>query len=91
MLCSYNKIISSYKHKDGSFSAFGKRDKSGSTWLTAFVVKCFLFAQQLRPTLIEDKVIDQAIKFLISQQAQNGTFNEPGKVIHKEMQASIIA
>ena len=30
-----------YQHKDNSFSAFGERDPGGSTWLTAFVVKCF--------------------------------------------------
>ncbi|CAL4149314.1 unnamed protein product, partial [Meganyctiphanes norvegica] len=30
-----------YRHKDGSFSAFGESDSSGSTWLTAFVLKSF--------------------------------------------------
>ena len=30
-----------YQHKDYSFSAFGSKDQEGSTWLTAFVVKCF--------------------------------------------------
>lgn len=30
-----------YKRKDGSYSAFGERDRSGSTWLTAFVAKSF--------------------------------------------------
>uniref|UniRef100_A0A1B6EFY6 TEP1-F n=1 Tax=Clastoptera arizonana TaxID=38151 RepID=A0A1B6EFY6_9HEMI len=30
-----------YRHNDGSFSAFGSTDRSGSTWLTAFVAKSF--------------------------------------------------
>jgi hypothetical protein len=36
-----------YRHADGSFSAFGPSDGSGSTWLTAFVLKVFA---QVRPT-----------------------------------------
>ncbi|CAG2173594.1 unnamed protein product, partial [Oppiella nova] len=36
-----------YKRRDGSFSAFGDGDSSGSTWLTAFVVKAFIQAKGL--------------------------------------------
>lgn len=75
-----------YKHDDGSYSAFGSKDSSGSTWLTAFVLKSFV---QARPNIqIDDKIILNAVKFLISQQTTEGTFNEPGRVIHKEMQVS---
>ena len=35
-----------YMHEDGSFSAFGKSDKNGSAWLTAFVIKSFSQAKQ---------------------------------------------
>ena len=42
----------SFKHPDGSFSAFGKTDSSGSTWLTAFVVRAFLYA---KPHIYIDK------------------------------------
>jgi len=35
----------SYRHDDGSFSAFGSADSSGSTWLTAFVVRAFIAAK----------------------------------------------
>ena len=52
------------------------------------MTKCFLFAQQLRPTLIEDKVIKEAESFLTSQQTEEGYFREPGRVIHRDMQAS---
>jgi len=37
-----------YQRNDGSFSAFGKRDPSGSMWLTAFVAKSFQKARQVR-------------------------------------------
>ena len=73
-----------YSHPDGSYSAFGSRDKSGSTWLTAFVVKSFV---QAKPYIfIDDDVVIKAVNWLVSQQNPNGTFKEPGRVIHKEMQ-----
>lgn len=34
-----------FMHRDGSFSAFGPSDGVGSSWLTAFVIKCFVQAQ----------------------------------------------
>ena len=34
----YQRILT-YRHSDGSFSAFGAQDGSGSLWLTAFVLK----------------------------------------------------
>ncbi|RXG54301.1 Pregnancy zone protein [Armadillidium vulgare] len=43
MKAGYERELN-YRHRDGSFSAFGERDGSdepGSTWLTAFVLKCF--------------------------------------------------
>jgi CD109 antigen len=36
----------SYKHEDGSFSAFGSADSSGSTFLTAFVARSFIAAKK---------------------------------------------
>ena len=75
-----------YKHSDGSYSAFGQSDKSGSTWLTAFVAKCFIFARELRPELVEEKIIDQALDFLVKQQNSNGSFREPGRVSSTSLQ-----
>ena len=40
MLTGYQRELT-YRRTDGSFSAFGQRDKSGSLWLTAFVLKTF--------------------------------------------------
>lgn len=73
-----------YKHNDGSYSAFGKNDKSGSTWLTAFVARSF--NQASKYILIDRNVIKQALDFLSGIQNSNGSFSEVGQVSHKEMQ-----
>ncbi|XP_053399007.1 CD109 antigen-like [Mercenaria mercenaria] len=73
-----------FRHKDGSFSAFGDRDKSGSMWLTAFVTKSF--HQAKKQIFIDDEIINRAIYWMVSRQNSNGSFPEPGRVIHKDMQ-----
>ncbi|XP_077146005.1 CD109 antigen-like [Ranitomeya variabilis] len=74
-----------YRRYDGSFSAFGNSDSSGSTWLTAFVFRCFL---QARPFIyIDSDILDQAVEWLVQHQDPNtGIFSEPGQVIHYELQ-----
>ena len=53
-------------------------------WLTAFVVKSFV---QAKPYIfVDDKVINKAIDWIRKNQDTDGTFKEPGRVIHKEMQ-----
>ncbi|XP_069131401.1 CD109 antigen-like [Argopecten irradians] len=78
-----------YKRFDGSFSAFGNRDRSGSTWLTAFVVKTF--AQAKNDTSIDPDVMEDAIRFLLRYQRSDGSFYEPGIVFHKGMQGGSIS
>lgn len=73
-----------YRREDGSFSAFGNSDKSGSTWLTAFVIKSFIQAKQV--VEIDQKVIDKGIEWLLNRQKSDGSFNEPGEVHFKAMQ-----
>ncbi|CAG9797907.1 unnamed protein product [Chironomus riparius] len=73
-----------YKHNDGSYSAFGKNDKSGSTWLTAFVAKSF--NQASKYILVDKAVVKQALEFLKNVQSANGSFPEVGQVSHKDMQ-----
>ncbi|XP_062608191.1 CD109 antigen-like isoform X3 [Saccostrea cucullata] len=73
-----------FQHKDGSFSAFGDRDKSGSMWLTAFVAKSFHQAKS--HIFIDDETLQRAIDWMISRQNADGSFPEPGRVIHKDMQ-----
>ncbi|XP_077982153.1 CD109 antigen-like isoform X2 [Glandiceps talaboti] len=68
-----------YKHEDGSFSAFGKHDDSGSSWLTAFVVKCFVQAMDFIP--IDPSVLIRAIEWLIKTQGDSGAFLKVGRVV----------
>lgn len=61
-----------YKHPDGSFSAFGKSDDSGSTWLTAFVVRSFLQAKN--HIMVEDNIITDALDWLKEKQVSLTVF-----------------
>uniref|UniRef100_A0A3B4UFB2 CD109 molecule n=1 Tax=Seriola dumerili TaxID=41447 RepID=A0A3B4UFB2_SERDU len=83
MMKGYERQLS-YQRVDGSFSAFGDQDSSGSTWLTAFVLRCFL---QARPFIsIDANVLHKAAAWLGFQQGADGRFEEPGRVIHTELQ-----
>ncbi|KAK2183569.1 hypothetical protein NP493_304g01024 [Ridgeia piscesae] len=75
-----------YQHKDGSFSAFGNSDTSGSMWLSAFVAKSFHQARSY--IFIDSSLVEKTLSWIISRQNRNGSFTEPsgGRVIHKDMQ-----
>ncbi|NXG23880.1 OVOS protein, partial [Grallaria varia] len=66
----------SYKHRDGSYSSFGRRDGEGSVWLTAFVYKSF--AQAKRYIYIDDNVQSQTLIWLASKQKSDGCFENAG-------------
>nr|XP_020475101.1 CD109 antigen-like [Monopterus albus] len=86
MMKGYERELS-YQRPDGSFSAFGEQDSSGSTWLTAFVLRCFL---QARPFIsIDTHVLNKAVAWLVAQQGPDGRFREPGRVIHTELQGGL--
>jgi len=74
-----------YQRDDGSFSAWGARDKSGSTWLTAFVVKTFGEALEFNSD-IDPHVIGNATAYILHHQFDNGSFDEPGQVYMKKLQ-----
>ncbi|KAG8124112.1 hypothetical protein E2320_019474 [Naja naja] len=59
-----------YKRPDGSFSAFGNRDPSGT-----------------RPYIdIDPYVVERTAAWILSHQKINGEFEEPGQVLHTELQ-----
>ncbi|XP_023166141.2 CD109 antigen isoform X4 [Drosophila hydei] len=76
-----------YKHDDGSYSAFGKSDKSGSTWLTAYVVRSF--HQAANYTDVDPAIIIQGLNFLVSKQKANGEFPEVGKLFDNANQNAL--
>lgn len=73
-----------FRHSNGSFSAFGREDRRGSTWLTAFVARSF--QQASKHINIESRIINEALSFLNKTQSENGSFPEYGEVIHAQMQ-----
>ncbi|GFO36288.1 alpha-2-macroglobulin-like protein [Plakobranchus ocellatus] len=72
-----------YRRKDGSFSAFGEKDPSGSVWLTSFVVKSF--AQANKHIFIDKNVLQRSVDFLVRNQLEIGCFRETGRVISSYM------
>ena len=56
--------------------------------LSAFVIKTF--HQAKKHVFIDDKTQVRAITWMQSKQAPDGSFLEPGRVIHKDMQVSIV-
>ncbi|XP_036245821.1 ovostatin-like [Molothrus ater] len=71
----YQKQLS-YKHRDGSYSSFGLRDREGSVWLTAFVYKSL--EQAKRYIYIDDNVQSQTLIWLASKQKSDGCFENAG-------------
>lgn len=66
-----------YRHSDGSYSAFGESDgKSGSTWLTAFVVKCL--GQSQKYIDIDQADLNTSIAWFRRQQNEIGCFPKVG-------------
>lgn len=82
MITGYQRELT-YRRTDGSFSAFGMNDESGSLWLTAFVLKCFSQAKGL--LYIDDTVLDTATNWITSHQNADGSFDVVGFVHHQEM------
>ncbi|XP_066470160.1 alpha-2-macroglobulin-like protein 1 [Tiliqua scincoides] len=76
-----------YKHNDGSYSAFGQSDEQGNTWLTAFVLKCFIQAK--RYISIDDQNIQDGLRWMASNQQDNGCFASMGKLFHTAMKGGV--
>ncbi|KAG7510215.1 CD109 antigen-like [Solea senegalensis] len=86
MMEGYQRQLS-FQRDDGSFSAFGASDSSGSTWLTAFVLRCFIQARSYMT--IDNSVLTRAMMWLLGQQGPQGEFTEVGSLIHTETQGAL--
>ena len=82
MITGYQRELT-YRRTDGSFSAFGMSDESGSLWLTAFVLKSFSQAKDI--IYIDDSVLSSAVNWIKSHQNSDGSFDPVGFVHHQEM------
>ena len=82
MITGYQRELT-YMRNDGSFSAFGMNDKSGSLWLTAFVLKVFAQAKGL--IYVDDGVLTNAANWITRHQNADGSFESVGFVHHQEM------
>ncbi len=78
MTTGYQRELT-YRRADGSFSAFGDSDPSGSLWLTAFVLKTFAQAEGL--IYLDSTVLQSATDWIVQHQRPDGSF-EPVGFVH---------
>ncbi|KAH8281371.1 hypothetical protein KR054_000154, partial [Drosophila jambulina] len=76
-----------YRHDDGSFSSFGPHkwsetepERNGSTWLTAYVLRSFSKIKDIVD--LDEQILDKGYEFLLSRQAENGSFTESGEYFY---------
>ncbi|XP_029699877.1 alpha-2-macroglobulin-like isoform X1 [Takifugu rubripes] len=74
-----------YKHRDGSYSAFGIGD--GNTWLTAFVVRSFEKAKAF--IYIDPTKMDESKNWLLGRQKEDGCFAQSGKLFNNRMKGGV--
>ncbi|XP_069836191.1 alpha-2-macroglobulin-like protein 1 [Dendropsophus ebraccatus] len=76
-----------YKRDDGSYSAYGKGDPEGNTWLTAFVVKSF---SKSRPYIFIDEVqLNASYAWLTRNRYNTGCFRNVGKLFQTSMKGGV--
>ncbi|XP_015727585.1 alpha-2-macroglobulin-like protein 1 isoform X2 [Coturnix japonica] len=76
-----------YKHDDGSYSAFGKSDTQGNTWLTAFVARSF--GQASSYIYINKDHVRDAVLWLQKHQLSNGCFQSVGKLFNNDLKGGV--
>ncbi|MBE0480809.1 MAG: alpha-2-macroglobulin [Dehalococcoidia bacterium] len=86
MITGYQRQLT-YRHSDGSFSAFGESDPEGSLFLTAFVLKCFAQARDLM--YIDAGILGEAERWITSHQNADGSFDTVGFVAHQELMGGL--
>ncbi len=73
-----------FRHNDGSFSAFGEGGgEGGSLWLTAFVLNSFSSARDV--TSIDDSILNDASDWICAHQSADGSWESVGFICHEEM------
>ncbi len=86
MITGYQRELT-YRRADGSFSAFGDHDSSGSLWLTAFVLKTF--AQAEGQIYIDQDVLKSASQWILQHQRSDGSFEPVGFLHHKSLMGGL--
>ncbi|GFX13536.1 alpha-1-inhibitor 3 [Trichonephila clavipes] len=76
-----------FRHYDGSFSAFGETDRTGSMFLTAFVLRSFFEAQ--RYIIIDDNVLTDMQTWIVARQRNDGCFPNIGQIIDTGIQGGL--
>ncbi|XP_070001311.1 alpha-2-macroglobulin-like protein 1 [Penaeus vannamei] len=77
-----------YLRSNGSYSAFGNADDSGSTWLTAFVLKSFVQAKAF--IYIDDSSLNRTRVWLMdSELDRSGCVIQVGKVFSKGLKGGL--
>ncbi|XP_028943147.1 alpha-2-macroglobulin-like protein 1, partial [Antrostomus carolinensis] len=76
-----------YKHDDGSYSAFGKGDDQGNTWLTAFVARSF--GQASSHIYINKDHVHNALLWLQKHQLPSGCFQSVGKLFNNDLKGGV--
>jgi CD109 antigen len=76
-----------YRHSDGSFSAFGDRDGNGSLWLTSFVLHTFASARD--QIEVDEGVLSKSAGWISGLQRPDGSFEPYGFVIHRDMMGGL--
>ncbi|NWS06084.1 A2ML1 protein, partial [Motacilla alba] len=76
-----------YKHDDGSYSAFGKGDEQGNTWLTAFVARSF--GQASSHIYIDKDHVRSALRWLQKHQLPSGCFQSVGKLFNNDLKGGV--
>jgi CD109 antigen len=74
-----------FQTDDGGFAAFG--GKTGSLWLTAFVLSTFSGAREVRD--IDETILGRAARMLLSRQNADGSFLSDRFLIHTEMEGGV--
>lgn len=77
-----------YLRSNGSYSTFGSADESGSTWLTAFVLKSFAQAKEF--IYVDDISLNRTRQWLMNSELdRSGCVIPVGKVISKGLKGGL--